>query len=83
VSVEAIWGNLDFSGFTDTTLPTESTLQLRAEFFNIFNHSTFNSPTQGSDGSVPGAQITSPTFGLATATAYTERWIQLDARFIF
>ncbi len=50
---------------------------------NIFNHPTFNSPTQGSNGSVPGAQITSPTFGLATATAYTERQIPLGARFLF
>jgi hypothetical protein len=77
------WWNLDFSVFKNTSLPKETTLQLRAEFFNIFNHPDFNSPTQGSNGSVPGAQITSPTFGQATATAYVERQIQLGARFIF
>jgi hypothetical protein len=73
------WWNLDFSAFKNTNLPKETTLQLRAEFFNIFNHPTFNSPTQGSSG----GQITSPVFGLSTSTAYNERQIQIGARFLF
>jgi Carboxypeptidase regulatory-like domain/TonB dependent receptor len=78
------WWNLDFSVFKNTTLPGETTLQLRAEFFNIFNHPTFNSPTQGpTQNFVTGGQLTSPTFGNATATASTERQIQLGVRLLF
>ncbi len=68
------WWNQDLSLVKDTGLPKGMKLQLRAEFFNIFNHATFASPQ---------SQLTSPTFGLSTATASTERQIQLAARLMF
>lgn len=68
------WWNFDFSLVKNTYLPRGLNLQLRAEFFNIFNHATFASPE---------SQLTNPTFGLSTATASTERQIQLGARVTF
>ncbi|HYX29148.1 MAG TPA: TonB-dependent receptor [Pyrinomonadaceae bacterium] len=55
---------------------TESTrLQLRAEFFNLMNHTTFT-PGQFLD-------INSSTFGRITSTAIANRVIQFGARFEF
>jgi hypothetical protein len=68
------WWNLDFSVSKDTTFVHETKLQLRAEFFNIFNHTTFASP---------GGQITSSTFGTSNITENNERQIQLAARVLF
>jgi hypothetical protein len=68
------WWNLDFSVSKDTTFVHETKLQLRAEFFNIFNHTTFASP---------GGQITSSTFGVSNLTENNERQIQLAARVLF
>jgi hypothetical protein len=68
------WWNLDYSLYKDTNLREGMKLQIRGEFFNVFNHTTFGSP---------GGTITSSTFGLSTGTAYNERQIQLAARFIF
>ncbi|MHB1937724.1 MAG: TonB-dependent receptor [Acidobacteriaceae bacterium] len=69
-----LWWNQDLSLVKDTDLTHGLKVQLRAEFFNIFNHATFASPV---------SQLTNPTFGLSTATASTERQIQLAARLIF
>lgn len=68
------WWNFDFSVSKDFHLVHESTLQIRGEFFNIFNHATFAGP---------GTQISSANFGISTATASTERQIQLAARYTF
>jgi hypothetical protein len=68
------WWNLDFSLVKDTELAEGAKLQLRAEFFNIFNHTTF---------AIPGGGLSTSSFGLSTATAYNERQIQLGARILF
>jgi hypothetical protein len=68
------WWDLDFSVAKDTSFIHETKLQLRAEFFNIFHHTTFASP---------GGQITSSTFGLSKLTENKERQIQLAARLMF
>jgi hypothetical protein len=55
---------------------TETTrLQLRAEFFNLMNHTTFT-PAQFID-------VNSSTFGRITSTAIANRVIQFGARFEF
>jgi len=55
---------------------TETTrLQLRAEFFNLMNHTTFT-PPQFID-------VNSSTFGRITSTAIANRVIQFGARFEF
>ena len=66
--------NLDFSVIKDTKITESKTLQFRAEFFNILNEATFYTP---------GETLGSPSFGLSTGTATTEREIQLGLRLIF
>lgn len=68
------WWNLDFSVLKDTKITESTTLQFRAEFFNIFNHATFG---------YPGDYLGSQSFGISTGTATAERQIQLGLRFIF
>jgi Carboxypeptidase regulatory-like domain len=68
------WWNLDFSLVKDTKLTERMQLQFRAEFFNIFNHPTFQNP---------GATLGAGNFGLSTATQTTERQIQFGLRFMF
>jgi hypothetical protein len=68
------WWNLDFSLVKNTTIAREAKLQLRAEFFNIFNHTTL---------SIPSGSLDTSSFGLITSTAYNERQIQFGARVSF
>ena len=49
-------------------------MQLRADFFNIFNHPTFGTPNSA---------LQTGVFGFSTNTATSERQIQLGARFMF
>jgi hypothetical protein len=68
------WWNGDFSMIKNTQLTERVRMEFRSEFFNIFNHSTFNTPT---------GVIGSGSFGLSTATQSAERQIQFGARFLF
>jgi hypothetical protein len=68
------FSNFDFSIMKDTQITESKMLQFRAEFFNLFNEHAF---------AVPGQVLTSPNFGIATATALPEREIQFGLRFVF
>lgn len=68
------FSNFDFSLMKDTRITESKTLQFRAEFFNLFNQHAFG---------IPGQVLTSPQFGIATATVLAEREIQFGLRFIF
>jgi Carboxypeptidase regulatory-like domain/TonB dependent receptor len=78
-----IW-NFDLSLIKNTQLTEFLRMEFRSEFFNIFNHPTFNTPV---------GTIGNPQFGASTATfgtnttgttiATAERNIQFGARFIF
>jgi len=68
------FSNFDVSLIKDTKLTESSTLQFRAEFFNLFNQHAFN---------MPGATLGSSGFGVATSTVFAERQIQLALRLIF
>jgi hypothetical protein len=60
--------------FTKTTAITEHTaIELRAEFFNIFNHAEYTNPD---------TNLANPTFGQVTST-FDPRIIQFGARFTF
>jgi hypothetical protein len=51
----------------------EGRLELRVEFFNIFNHPNFSLPNP----------VMGPTLGLISSTSSPERQIQLGAKFSF
>jgi hypothetical protein len=68
------WWNMDFSLAKSTTLEGGLKLQLRAEFFNIFNHATFG---------IPSGHLSNPSFGQSGGTQSTERQIQVAARLFF
>ena len=69
--------NLDVAGSKSIALtwPRErSSLEFRAEFFNVFNHPQFADPD---------TNFTSPTFGVITSTSVNPRVGQLAVRFDF
>jgi Carboxypeptidase regulatory-like domain len=68
--------NLDFSIAKTIPLrwPEEGHVQLRAEFFNIFNHSQFADPDNG---------FNSATFGVISSTSVNPRVGQLAVKFSF
>jgi Carboxypeptidase regulatory-like domain len=53
-------------------------LQFRAEFFNLFNHTNFNTPNPVVYASATGGP--SPTAGVITSTATTSRQVQLGLK---
>jgi len=73
--------NFDASVLKDTSITERAKLQLRFEFYNLFNHAQFGQP---------GNSIASPgTFGLSTSTltrpdgTTSARQIQVAGKFIF
>jgi hypothetical protein len=69
------WWNMDYSLVKNTSFGNErDKLQLRADFFNIFNHPTFGTPNSA---------LQTGVFGFSTNTATSERQIQLGARIMF
>ncbi len=71
--------DVDMSLFKNTGITEKTTLQFRAEFFNILNRSNYGPPntTVFSSGAV------SPSVGLITTTATFPRQIQLGLKLIF
>jgi hypothetical protein len=69
----------DYSMFKDTTLRERLRLQLRAEFFNLLNHSNYNTPNLV----VFTPSGVSPTAGIITSTSTTSRQIQFAAKFLW
>ena len=65
--------NFDFALIKDTQIESV-TLQLRGEFFNIFNLVNFG---------LPANIVLGPGFGLISRTAGTSRQIQLSIKLIF
>jgi hypothetical protein len=68
--------NWDMAFVKDTKITEGTSLQFRAEFFNIFNHPQFDPPF-GNDVSTPS------TFGLITSTSTTPRVVQFGLKFLF
>ena len=66
--------DVDFNAFKDFTLHENAKLQLRAEFFNLFNHTNFNNPVNGITSGSQFGNIYSSNFA---------REIQFAAKVIF
>lgn len=73
--------NVDFSAVKKTHLSEGVSLEFRAEFFNLFNHSNFLTPNPVVYSS-SGSGI-SPTAGVITATSTSSRQIQFGAKIQF
>jgi hypothetical protein len=68
------WG-LDAAGARNFTLKERLKLQVRADFFNIFNHPTFG---------VGGVSLAAPnSFGITRDAANQPRTLQLAGKVIF
>ena len=70
---------LDLSMFKNTTITERTTLQFRAEFFNILNHANFGTP----NATVFSSGAISSSAGVITTTATTSRQIQFGLKLIF
>jgi hypothetical protein len=68
------WWNFDASLIKDTHITERTSVQFRAEFFNLPNHPTF---------ATPNSTLGNPTFGTSTNTATAERQIQFGLRLMF
>jgi hypothetical protein len=66
--------NFDWNVYKNTKVTERISVQVRAEFYNTFNNTTF-----------AGVQliISSPQFGQYSRTEYNQRWMQVGARVIF
>ena len=76
------FNNTDFSVVKKTRLSEDKTIEFRAEFFDLFNHTNFGQP-----GRV--AQFGSTTFGVINSTRFTtgdsgsSRQVQFALKFLF
>jgi hypothetical protein len=69
----------DVSVMKDTRIREGTTLQFRAELFNILNHANFNTPNAVTF--TPTG--VSPTAGLITSTSTSSRQIQLGLKLLW
>jgi hypothetical protein len=85
------YNDLDLSLSKTTRINERARVQLRAEFFNVFNHTNLltpaetvftSGPTQGTAANQSAAAVVSPTAGVVTSAA-TTRQIQLGLRLLF
>jgi hypothetical protein len=66
--------NFDWALYKNTQLTERFRLQLRGEFYNLFNNTSFGGPT---------LNIGAATFGQYTRTDNLQRFVQLGARVVF
>jgi hypothetical protein len=71
----------DVSFAKQFTLTERLNLKFRAEFFNLFNHTNFNTPNPVVYAAATGDP--SPTAGVITSTATTSRQIQLGLKLVW
>jgi outer membrane receptor protein involved in Fe transport len=75
--------NLDMALLKDTKLTERVSLQFRAEFFNLANHSNYRNPS-GAVFTGSGTNYTLvPTYGLITGIYNTPRQIQFALKILF
>jgi hypothetical protein len=76
--------NWDLSVLKNTSLGESRSLQFRAEFFNIINHTQFDNPNPNSIPYQPALpNVSAPNFGQIVNTSVNPRVIQLAVKFVF
>ena len=76
--------NVDFSVFKNTGITEKTSLQFRAEFFNLLNRANYATPNTTVFSITPGsAPAVSPSAGVITTTATSPRQIQLGLKLLF
>ena len=68
------YNDVDLSAFKSFVLPRETSIEFRAEAFNLFNNVVF---------SAPDSTVGDPNFGSVASTANTPRQIQLALKLNF
>ena len=85
------YADWDLALLKSTALTERTRIQFRAEFFNVLNHTSLQTPnevvyssgpTQGTSANQSAAAVLSPTAGVITA-ASTSRQIQLALKLLF
>ncbi len=71
----------DFSAHQEILFTERLNLQFRAEFFNIFNHTNFNTPNPVVYTAATGGP--SPTAGVITSTSTSSRQIQFGLKLLW
>jgi hypothetical protein len=67
--------NVDFSAFKNFQVKERTSLQFRAEFFNVLNHPNFGQP---------GNSVGNATFGVISSTGnYLSRNVQVALKLLF
>ena len=74
--------NFDTTFQKITRITEHQSIQFRAEFFNLFNHTQFNAPNTALFAS-PLPDENSPNFGRLTSTSVNPRVIQLGLKYVF
>jgi hypothetical protein len=72
-------GDVDFSMFKNTPLSERTSLQFRAEMFNLFNRTNLGTP----NATVFSGSTISPSAGLITTLTTTPRQVQFGLKLIF
>lgn len=71
----------DFSAAKKFAFSERRALQFRAEIFNVFNHTNFNTPNPVVYAAATGGP--SPTAGVITSTATSSRQVQFGLKFLW
>jgi hypothetical protein len=71
----------DFSATKKILFTERLNLQFRAEFFNLFNHTNFNTPNPVVYTAATGGP--SPTAGVITSTSTSSRQIQFGLKLLW
>ncbi len=75
------FANVDFNLVKNFTVAEDTSIQFRAEFFNIFNRTQFDNPNRTVFRNSSGSP--SSSFGRISQTSATSREIQLGLKFLF
>jgi hypothetical protein len=75
--------NWDISILKTTTIKENHSVQIRAEFFNAFNHPQFTNPNYGIGAVYSLPNVSSSAFGQITSTSVNPRVIQFALKYSF